>query len=300
MQIAAKKKRKPSERLWVKIVLTAVIWIVGILMIMPFIWMVSTSFKGINDVYSFPIEWIPKRPTTQGYQRLFRDEFKNLNFAFIHFGVIKAYFAYLLNSIKVALIALVGTLCSCTMAGYAYAKIPFFGRNKIFMLKLMTTMLPGMVTMLPTFTIYRTLHLIDTHAALWIGSFCGGAFGVFLMRQAFVTIPDSLIEAARVDGAGHFRCFFSVALPNVKTSVATLLFMYFMWTWNDYERPLLYLNTQAKYTLPLAVQDFSGENDTNLPAVMAANVFMLLPIIIFFISCQKFFVESLVSSGIKG
>ena len=197
-------------------------------------------------------------------------------------------------------IALTGTLFSCTMAGYAYAKIPFVGRNKLFMVKLMTTMLPGMVTMIPTYMIYSKLHLIDTHAALWIGSFCGGTFGVFLMRQAFVTIPDSLIEAARVDGAGHWRTFWSVALPNVKTSVATLLFMYFLWTWNDYERPLLYIWTETKYTLPLAVKSFSDDQSTNYPAIMAANVFMLLPIMTFFITCQRFFVESLVSSGIKG
>ena len=280
------KSRKPNENHIVRIVLTLVIWGVGIAMIIPFVWMLSTSFKGINDVYSFPIEWIPKRPTLSGYIALFSGRV--------------SFVTYLLNSVKVVIIALTGTLFSCTMAGYAYAKIPFFGRNKLFMIKLMSTMLPSMVTMIPTYMIYNRLHLIDTHAALWIGSFCGGTFGVFLMRQAFVTIPDSLIEAARVDGAGHFRTFWSVALPNVKTSVATLLFMYFLWTWNDYERPLLYLWTETKYTLPLAVKSFSDDQSTNYPAIMAANVFMLLPIMVFFITCQRFFVESLVSSGIKG
>jgi len=280
------KRRKPGDSMAVRIVLTALIWGMGLLMIVPFIWMLSTSFKGMNDVFTFPIEWIPKNPTLKGYQALFSGKV--------------SFFTYFFNSVKVAVIALTGTLCSCTMAGYAYAKIPFVGRNKIFMVKLMTTMLPGMVTMLPTYMIYRRLGLINTHAALWIGSFCGGTFGVFLMRQAFVTIPDSLIEAARVDGAGHFRCFFSVALPNVKTSVATLLFMYFLWTWNDYERPLLYLWSQEKYTLPLAVKEFSDDQMQNYPAIMAANVFMLMPVMILFITCQKFFVESLVTSGIKG
>ncbi len=280
------RSRKPNENILVRIVLTFIIWGAGIAMIIPFIWMLSTSFKGVNDVFSFPIEWIPKRPTLNGYTALFTGRI--------------SFFTYLLNSVKVVIIALTGTLFSCTMAGYAYAKIPFFGRNKLFLIKLMTTMLPGMVTMIPTYMIYSRLGLIDTHAALWIGSFCGGTFGVFLMRQAFVTIPDSLIEAARVDGAGHFRTFWSVALPNVKTSVATLLFMYFLWTWNDYERPLLYLWTETKYTLPLAVKSFSDDQSTNYPAIMAANVFMLLPIMVFFITCQRFFVESLVSSGIKG
>ena len=286
MTVKAAKSHKPSENIAVRIVLTILIWFMGIAMIVPFIWMLSTSFKGINDVFSFPIEWIPRKPTLAGYAALFSGRV--------------SFWTYLLNSVKVVAIALTGTLFSCTMAGYAYAKIPFVGRNKLFMVKLMTTMLPGMVTMIPTYMIYSKLHLIDTHAALWIGSFCGGTFGVFLMRQAFVTIPDSLIEAARVDGAGHWRTFWSVALPNVKTSVATLLFMYFLWTWNDYERPLLYIWTETKYTLPLAVKSFSDDQSTNYPAIMAANVFMLLPIMTFFITCQRFFVESLVSSGIKG
>lgn len=286
MKTKSARSRKPTENVVVRVVLTILIWFMGIAMIVPFVWMLSTSFKGINDVFSFPIQWIPRHPTLAGYQALFNGRV--------------SFFTYLLNSVKVVAIALTGTLFSCTMAGYAYAKIPFFGRNKLFMIKLMTTMLPGMVTMIPTYMIYSRLHLIDTHAALWIGSFCGGTFGVFLMRQAFVTIPDSLIEAARVDGAGHWRTFWSVALPNVKTSVATLLFMYFLWTWNDYERPLLYIWSETKYTLPLAVKSFSDDQSTNYPAIMAANVFMLLPIMTFFITCQRFFVESLVSSGIKG
>ena len=269
-----------------KLIITFFVWSIGILMLVPFIWMVSTSFKGMNDVFTFPIEWIPKNPTLNGYRSLFKGSI--------------SFFTYFINSVKVAVFALTGTLFSCTMAGYAYAKINFWGRNKIFMLKLMTTMLPGMVTMLPTYMIYSKLGLINTHAALWIGAFCGGTFGVFLMRQAFITIPDALIDAARVDGAGHFRTFWSIALPNVRTSVATLLFMYFLWTWNDYERPLLYLWSRDLYTLPLAVKHFSDDQMQNYPAIMAANIFMLLPIMLFFITCQKFFVESLVNTGIKG
>lgn len=275
-----------ARKLTIKILTTVILWLIGLLMIVPFLWMISTSFKGMNDVFSFPIEWIPAQPTLKGYQALFSGKV--------------SFFTYFYNSVKVAVCALIGTLFSCTMAGYAYAKIKFFGRNKIFMIKLMTTMLPGMVTMLPTYMIYSKLGLINTHASLWIGSFCGGTFGVFLMRQAFITIPDALIDAAHIDGAGHWCTFWKVALPNVKTSVATLLFMYFLWTWNDYERPLLYIWSQKLYTLPLAVKEFSDDQMQNYPAIMAANIFMLLPIMIFFISCQKFFVESLVSSGIKG
>lgn len=281
-----RKKKKTLLAYLPRILATLLVWMLGIMMVIPFVWMVSTSFKGINSVFTFPIEWIPKNPTLKGYQALFS-------------GTIP-FFTYFFNSVKVSAIALVGTFFSCTMAGYAYAKIKFYGRDKLFMLKLITTMLPGMVTMLPTYMIYSKLGLLNTHASLWLGYFFGGTFGVFLMRQAFLSIPDSLIESARLDGASNFRIFWSIALPNTKGSVSTLLFMYFLWSWNDYEKPLLYLWDKKLFTLPLAVKVFSDDQMQNYPAIMAANVIMLLPIMIAFISCQKFFVKSLVGSAVKG
>lgn len=269
-----------------KILLSVLIWILGIMMVIPFIWMLSTSFKGMNDVFTFPIEWIPKNPTLSGYQALISGKVP--------------YFRFFWNSVKVALISVFGTFFSCTMAGYAYAKVRFIGRDKLFMVKLMTTMLPSLVTMLPTYIIYSKLGLLNTHAALWVAYFFGGTFGVFLMRTAFIGIPDSLIDSAKIDGAGHFRIYWSIALPNVRSSVSTLLFLYFLWSWNDYETPLLYIWESKMYTLPLAVKYFADDQMQNFPAIMAANVLMLLPIIIAFASCQKFFVNSLVSSGLKG
>lgn len=278
--------KETTKQKVLKILVSLVVWFFGIVMIVPFIWMLSTSFKGMNDVFTFPIEWIPSNPTLKGYKALFD-------------GTVP-YFTYFFNSIKVAAIALIGTLISCTMAGYAYAKVSFAGRDKLFLLKLMTTMLPGLVTMLPTYIIYSKLGLLNTHASLWIGSFFGGTFGVFLMRQAFLSIPDSMIESAKLDGASHFRIYWNIAMPNVLPSVSSLLFMYFLWTWNDYEKPLLYIWDQTKYTLPMAVKAFSDDQMQNYPAIMAANVMMLLPIMIAFVTCQKFFVESLVGSSTKG
>ena len=281
-----KMSQEKATKLLVKILVSLLVWILGIAMLVPFIWMLSTSFKGMNDVFSFPIEWLPKNPTLKGYIALFTG---NVSF-----------FTYFFNSIKVSVIAVAGTFFSCTMAGYAYAKVKFVGRDKIFLMKLITTMLPGMVTMLPTYIIYSKLGLLNTHASLWMGYFFGGTFGVFLMRHAFQSIPDSLIESAHLDGAGHFRIYWSIAMPNVKSSVSTLLFMYFLWSWNDYEKPLLYIWNVQKYTLPLAVKQFSDDQMQNYPAIMAANVMMLLPIMIAFVTCQDFFVESLVGSGVKG
>ena len=268
-----------------KILLTVLIWFFGIVMVIPFIWMLSTSFKGMNEVFTYPIEWIPRNPSLAAYQTLFKKV---------------PYFTYLWNSVKVSVIACIGTFFSCTMAGFAYAKVKFAGRDKLFMVKLMTTMLPGLVTMVPTYMIYSKLGLLNTHMALWLGYFFGGTFGVFLMRQAFITIPDSLIESARIDGANNFRIYWSIALPNVKSSAATLVFLYSLWSWNNYESALLYLWDNKLYTLPLAVKVFSDSEMQNFPAIMAANVLMLLPVMVAFVACQDFFVNSLVSSGVKG
>ena len=286
MESTLQQRRAKIQQISLKTVLTVILWIMGIATIMPFIWMISTSFKGVNDVYAFPIEWIPKNPTLEGYSRLFAGDF--------------SFITFYRNSMFVAALALIGTFFSCSMAGYAYSKIDFVGRNKLFLLKLSTTMIPGMVTMLPTFIIYRTLGLVNTLTALWLPMFFGGAFGVMLMRQNMVSVPNELIDSARIDGAGHPRIYWSIMLPSVKPAIATLLFMYFIWTWNDYERPLLYIQSRELFTLPFAVKYFSNEQTSNIPAIMAANVVSMSLIIVLFFFCQKYFVRSVISSGIKG
>jgi multiple sugar transport system permease protein len=281
-----RQKLLAAKKIIVKCVLTATLWFIGIACIFPFLWMISASFKGINDVYAFPIEWIPKNPTLEGYRNLFAGDF--------------SFITFYRNSVFVAAMSMVGVFFSCTMAGYAYSKINFIGRDKIFLVKLSTTMIPGMVTMLPTFIIYRSLGLVNTLTALWLPMVFGGAFGVMLMRQNMISVPNELIESARIDGAGHPRIYWSIMLPSVKPSVATLLFMYFLWTWNDYERPLIYLQSRDLFTLPLAVKFFSNEQTSNVPAIMAANVVSMSVILVMFFFCQKYFVRSVISSGIKG
>jgi multiple sugar transport system permease protein len=269
-----------------KILLSVVIIAAGIMMVFPFLWMISASFKGINDVFEFPIRWIPNPISTKGYELLFSGK--------VPFGV------FYKNSIIIAVLGLTGTFLSCTMAGYSYAKINFVGRDKIFLIKLTTTMIPSMVTILPTFMIYSKLGLINTRAALWVPWFFGGAMGVFIMRQFFVTLPNELIEAARIDGASHPRIYWNIALPSSRSAIATLLFLYFISIWNDYERPLLYLRSRELFTLPFAVKYFADDQFQNYPAIMAANVCMLIPIIVLFFVCQKSFVRSIITTGIKG
>ena len=280
------KKQAKARTITRKSIITLIIWFFGIMMFVPFLWMISSSFKSTEAVFTYPIEWIPSNPTLHAYKKVLGGKVPFLRFY--------------LNSIKVTGIAMVGTFFSCTMAGFAYAKLRFVGRDKLFLLKLMTTMIPGMVTLMPTFLLYSKLGLVDTHAALYLGYFLGGTYGVFLMRQAFMSLPGDLLDAAKIDGASYPRTYWSIALPNVKASWTTLLFLYFIWSWNNYEGPLLYLRTPAKYTLPFAVKYLSDQYSQDTAAIMAANVLMLLPIMILFFVAQKSFVQSLVSSGIKG
>lgn len=255
-------------------------------MLLPFLWMISSSFKDSVSMFIFPIEWIPREPTLAGYREVWQGK--------VNFGL------FFLNSIKVTVLAVLGTVVSCTMGGYAYAKIRFKGRDTLFLVKLSTMMIPSQITMLPTFMIFKWFGLIDTHAALWLPFFLGQPFGTFLMRQYFLKVPEELLDSAKMDGAGHFRIFASIALPLVRAGLSVLIFLYFVWSWNYYEGPLLYIRSTELYTLPLALKFFSDEFSTNYTAIMAASVSMTIPVIVLFVALQRFFIEDIASTGLKG
>lgn len=269
-----------------KIIRSVVMGFLGFLMIIPFLWMISSSFKDPISMFNYPIEWIPKKFNFQSYKDVW---LSSVPFANCY-----------LNSIKVSLIAVTGTFFTCSMAGYAYAKIKFPGRDLIFILMLSTSILPQAVTMLPTLSVYSFLGIVDTHAALYLPNFFGGAFGVFLMRQFFTTIPTEIVEAAKIDGHGHFSTYLRIMLPIARPALATLVFIYFVWTWNNYESPLLFLRTSSKYTLPLALRYFTDENFTNYSAIMAGAVSTTVPVIMLFLLAQKHFVQGLASGAVKG
>jgi multiple sugar transport system permease protein len=269
-----------------RFVLSIIVWAAAILIIMPFIWMVSSSFKDNVDMFRYPIQWIPKHPTDAGYRDVWASDIPFLQFY--------------MNSIKVSAIAITGTFLSCSLAGFAYAKLRFPGRDALFLLKVSSAMIPFQVMMLPTFLIYRALGLVDTHAALWLQTFFGMTFGTFLMRQFYLGVPDELIDAAKIDGASYVRIYAQIMLPLASSALATLMFLYFTWTWNDYEKPLLYLRSSGKFTLPLALKYFSDEFYTNYTAIMAAAVSTTIPIIIMYVFAQRYLVQGITSTGIKG
>lgn len=272
-----------------KIILTVIMCALSIAMILPFLWMLSASFKDNSIVFSFPIQWIPKVPTFE-------------NFITVWVGdppMDPPFYVYLANSLIVAVASVLGEVCTSCLAGYAFAKIKFKGRNAVFLFYIATLIFPSQMLLVPRFVIYRLWGMYDTLWALILpGMFT--AFGTFLLRQFFMTLPDELMESAKIDGAGYMRTFARIALPLTKPAVSTLVIFSFVGSWNNFENPLIFLNTPANFTITRGLLLFQSDDVTNYAAIMAGCVLALIPVFILFFALQKYFVEGIVMSGIKG
>jgi len=267
-----------------KLFVTILLALGGIICIMPFVWMISTSFKYELDVFEYPIRWIPKRWNFDTYKTVFTDRM----FPF-----------YYLNTISVTFFSVLGNLMLAALAGYAFARLRFKGKNVIFFMYLASMMIPNQVILVPKYILFRFMGLYDTHAALILPSMFE-VFSVFLFRQAFMTIPYDFTEAAYIDGAGQLRIFGQIILPMVKPTIMTVVLLYFNQSWNDYINPKTYISTDRLYTLSVGLQRFQLSNSSNYSTIMAGTAVSLIPIIIVFIITQKYFVDSFVSTGIKG
>ena len=213
----------------------------------------------------------------------------------------KEFPSYLRNTIFLCLMTVIGTVLSSAMAAYGFARISWRGRNKVFLLALATMMVPFPVIMVPIYCMFRWLGWIGTFKPLWVGSFCAGAFNVFLLRQFFMTIPKDLSDAARIDGCSEFRIFWQIILPLSKPALMVVGLFQFMATWNDYMGPLIYLTNQKDFTLALGLQFFQSQHGgTPFNFVMAASTLVLLPIIVLFFFTQRTFIEGISMTGIKG
>lgn len=255
----------------------------AVVMVGPFLWMVSTSLKPATE--QFDLRFIPATPTLANYPRLLE---------------IMPFHILLWNSMKIALISTFGQLLTCSMAAFVFAVVRFPGRNFLFILLLVTLMIPAQITAIPQFIIFKWLGLYGTQAPLYLPSFLGGAFGTFLMRQYFQTIPLELAEAARVDGASLARIFFTIYLPLSKPALAAFAIFAFMFSWNDLFSALIYLpsnleNTTLTVGLALFKQQFAAQ----WTLMMAAALVSVTPMIIVFLLAQRHFVAGLTSSGLK-
>lgn len=287
---AALAKRRPSRRStafgeptaqpWVYVVLTGGL----VLLVGPFIWMLLGSFRPDRELKQVPPAWLPQDPTLDNYRNLF----DRLDFP-----------TYFFNSAVVALSITLGNLAFCAMLGYALAKLEFPGKRLIFVLVLATLMIPGVVTFVPLFVLVSNLGMVNTFPGL-IFPFLAGPFGVFLMRQFILSLPDELIQAARVDGAGEWRIFRSVILPLCKPALATLGILTFLTSWNNFLWPLVVAQSEDKYTLPVALAIYAiGENRSDYGLLMAGSVVIILPVLAVFLVLQRHFVRGIAMTGIK-
>ena len=265
-------------------------WLYGVmtgglvLVVIPFVWMVLSSFKPEAEVRAVPPTWWPETLTTENYTQLF----SQLDFP--------TYFA---NSAIVAVTVAGGNMVFCSMLGYALAKLAFPGKRIVFALVLGTLMVPGVVTFIPLFVLTTNIGLSNTLPGM-ILPFLAGPFGVFLMRQYVLTIPDELIQAARVDGAGELRIFFSIVLPLCGPAVATLGVLTFLTSWNNFLWPLVVASSEDKYTLPVALALYSvGQNATQYGLLLAGSVVVVLPVLAVFLVLQRRIMQGIAMTGIK-
>lgn len=274
-----------------RILFTVLIAMLAFTMIVPFLWMISASMKHELDVTKIPIQWIPDYFYPNNYLEVWNVG-GNAKVDY-HFGL--AYF----NSLKIAFFNVVGAVLTSSLAGYAFAKLRFKGRDAVFLLYLSTMMIPSQITIIPKFVIFDRLGMVGTHATLILP----GIFtitGTFLMRQYFMQIPNELRESGKIDGASEFCIWWRIMLPMAKSSMAALGMMVFLWTWNNYLDALVFLPNWRLYTIPLALTSFIEESNTQYNLMMAAAASALIPVFIVFIIGQKQFVKGLTAGAVKG
>lgn len=271
---------------WRKGVITVIMFAISIIFLMPFIWMLITSFKLEKDVFVYPIEWIPKHwHAIENYKEVWVGDYP--------------FWKYYLNSIKVGVTTTFISAMLSSFAAYGFSKIKFKGSNFLFLIVLATYMVPSQAILIPQFILYRQIGLFDS---LWglilLSSF--SVLGTFMLRQFFMGVHQEFIESAKIDGANHFRTFWSIGLPLVKPAVATYAILRFIWTWNDYQNPLIFLRSDHLFTIPLAMQKFTSLSGEFYSLIMAAAVSAILPLLIVFIIGQKSVIEGIALGGVKG
>lgn len=266
-----------------RFMLYAVLIISSILMIIPFYWSVGTSLKLEQFVFSSPPQWIPSPITLANY---------------IHVLTRIPFLRYFANSVIVSLVTTLGHVFFDTLAAYAFAKLTFPGRDKIFFIMLLALMVPFQVNLIPLYKIMATLHWTDTYLALIVPNLTS-IFGIFLMRQFMMTIPNELLDAARIDGCSEFGVFRKVALPLALPGIATLIIFTFMGTWNDFLWPRIVTKTESLYTLPVGLAQLQMKNTSNVAQIMAGTVLTALPMIIVFLFMQRQFIEGMTAGALK-
>lgn len=254
------------------------------LLLVPFFWMISSSLKLDRDVFSMPIQWIPRNPVWSNYV----DIWTRIPLQ-----------TFFMNSVRLTVIVTILQLLTSSFAAYAFSKLNFIGKNVLFLAYVGTIAVPWHVFMVPQFIMLRAMGLFNTHAAIIILQ-AFTAFGVFLMKQFYDTIPNELNEAARIDGMSEYKIWWRIMLPLSTPALATLTIFTFVFVWNDFLGPRLYLTSTNLHTIQLGIRNFVGMHSSEFGLIMAIAVVSLIPVLIVFLALQKFFVQGVATSGLKG
>ncbi|MFD2116411.1 carbohydrate ABC transporter permease [Paenibacillus yanchengensis] len=269
-----------------RVLITVVMLIVGLVFLLPFVWMLVTSFKFEDDVFNYPIQWLPTRwNAIENYKEVWLGAYP--------------FTLYYLNSIKVALLTTAISVIVSSLAAFAFGKLQFFGKDFLFILILMLYMVPVQAILVPQFLIMKWANLYDTHLGMIVlHSF--SVFGTFMLRQFFIGIHPEFLESAKMDGAGYFKIFTRIALPLVRPAIATYAILRFIWTWNDYQTPLIFLRDRALYTIQMGMQQFADSEGQFYALTMTGAVSAIVPLLIVFIIAQKNVIEGIAVGGVKG
>ncbi len=278
------KRGYTLERTAVRTALYLLLLAGAVVFLLPFWFMVAASFMPLAQIMGPGLKLWPEVFRPQNYVEAF---------------TVQPMTRFFVNSTIVTVLSVIGTVASCTLGGWGFSRPWFPCRNVLFLLVLSVMMIPGQVTMIPLYLIFTQLKWIDTYLPLIVPHFFGSAFYVFMVRQFFLTLPPEMMEAATIDGCGQLRTFWSVALPLVKPAVVTVAVFTFVAVWNEFFGPLLYLNSPAKYTLPLGLTAFRGEPVVHYDYLMPASTVAILPVLAVFLFFQRYFVQGLASTGLK-
>ncbi|MDD3410661.1 MAG: carbohydrate ABC transporter permease [Eubacteriales bacterium] len=269
-----------------RLILYPVLILLSAMMLLPFFWMITSSFKNAGEIYLYPIQWLPSKLDWGAYRQLFED---------FSFGT------YLWNTVWLTGVNIIGYVLTCAMAAFGFATQEWKHKNKLFFIVLITMMLPKDVTFYPQFIIFRLIGWYGTMTPLWLPAFFADAFQIFLIRQFFMGISYELNEAAKIDGCSRYRIFFQIYLPLSKPVLATSAIYVFMYHWNDFFKPLIYITRENGRTATLALMYLRSTQDvmSSVPAQMAGAVVLALPCVIIYYFCQRYFIAGSVYKGVK-
>ncbi len=263
----------------------ALLILIGLTMVFPFVWLVRSSFMSTVEIFTTPIKWLPRAWLWSNYQTALTSI---------------PFLTYFRNTLVIEVFNVVGTVLSSSFVAFGFARIRFAGRTILFAAVLSALMLPTAVTLIPTFVIWKYLGGINTYYPLTVPAFFGNPFFIFMLRQFYMGIPRDYDEAAVIDGASYLRIYWNIILPLAKPALITVGLFHFMWVWNDFFGPLIYLSDSNKYTLALGLQSFLGQYSSNWNLLMAASTVVILPMIVVFFVGQKSFVQGATLTGVKG